>query len=174
MADDHELARLMREVEYRKWALQSPNSIECGRPEARIAYFLAEREYAQARKLHVNIGNIHMELGAYAEALKEFHKALESFNKALSLDEGNEEAKEGLRTTISRINASQASGAVDPERARRAMEDPEIQAIMSDPMVNSALEDMQRDPAAMRRIMADQGLAAKIQKLIAAGVLRVG
>ena len=112
--------------------------------------------------------------GTLQLGMKEYHKALESFNKALALEEGNEEAKEGLRTTIGRINASQASGDVDPERARRAMEDPAIQAILADPMVNSALEDMQRDPAAMRRIMADRGMAEKIQKLIAAGVLRVG
>lgn len=37
--------------------------------------------------------------------------------------------------------------------------------------VNSALEDMQKDPSAMRRVMSDPGMAAKIQKLIAAGVL---
>ena len=51
------------------------------------------------------------------------------------------------------------------------MSDPEIQSILRDPMVNAALEDMQRDPQAMRRVMGDPIMAAKIQKLIAAGVL---
>ena len=53
------------------------------------------------------------------------------------------------------------------------MADPEIQSILRDPMVNAALEDMQRDPQAMRRVMSDNVLAAKIQKLIASGILQV-
>ncbi len=63
---------------------------------------------------------------------------------------------------------------MDEERSRRAMEDPEIQAIMRDPMVNAALEDLQRDQASARRVMNDPAMAPKIEKLIAAGVLRVG
>jgi len=53
------------------------------------------------------------------------------------------------------------------------MQDPEIQQILHDPMINAALEDMQRDPGATRRVMSDPVIAAKIQKLIAAGVLAV-
>lgn len=102
-------------------------------------------------------------------------QALESFQRALDIDPENDEAKTGLRDTIRKINETQhVGGEADPERHRRAMEDPEVQAILTDPMVNAALEDMQRDPGAMRRIMADAGMAAKIQKLIAAGVLRTG
>jgi stress-induced-phosphoprotein 1 len=51
------------------------------------------------------------------------------------------------------------------------MQDPEIQNILRDPMVNAALEDMQRDAGAMRRVMADPTMAGKIQKLIAAGIV---
>jgi hypothetical protein len=53
------------------------------------------------------------------------------------------------------------------------MDDPEIRRIMRDPMVNAALEDMERDPSAMRRVMADPAMGAKIQKLIAAGIVGV-
>lgn len=42
---------------------------------------------------------------------------------------------------------------------------------MRDPMVSAALEDLQRDPSAARRIMSDPGMAAKIQKLVAAGIV---
>lgn len=51
------------------------------------------------------------------------------------------------------------------------MQDPEIQAIMRDPMVNTAIEDMSRDGSAYARVMRDPAMAAKIQKLIAAGIL---
>lgn len=33
---------------------------------------------------------------------------------------------------------------------------------------------MERDPKAIQKIMQDQGLAAKIEKLIQAGVLKMG
>ena len=50
---------------------------------------------------------------------------------------------------------------------------PTVQAIMMDPMVNQAIQDLQSDPTAYRRVMGDPVMGAKIQKLIAAGVLGV-
>lgn len=35
---------------------------------------------------------------------------------------------------------------VDPERQRRAMEDPDIQAIMRDPIMQKVLEDLSTNP----------------------------
>ena len=107
--------------------------------------------------------------------MREYHKAIESYRKALELEPGNNEATEGLRTTVDKINAGSGGGkkgeGEGAERASRAMQDPEIQAILRDPMVSAALEDMQRDAGAYRRVMGDPGMAAKIQKLIAAGVV---
>jgi stress-induced-phosphoprotein 1 len=115
---------------------------------------------------HCKKGNVHF-------ATKEFHKALSCFQKALELDKENEEAKEGLRKTVAKINESSSSGVGDQERLARAMADPEIQAIMRDPMVSAALEDLQRDPSAARKVLNDPSIAPKIQKLIAAGVIGV-
>ncbi len=53
------------------------------------------------------------------------------------------------------------------------MADPEIQAILRDPMVQTALEDLGRDPSYARKVMADPHMSAKISKLIAAGVLKM-
>ena len=94
------------------------------------------------------------------------------YNAALKLEPGNREAMEGLERTIMRINAD-AGGKADEERSARAMADPEVQAILRDPMVSQALQDMQRDPAAMRTVMSDPAMAAKIRRLIAAGVISV-
>ncbi len=60
------------------------------------------------------------------------------------------------------------------ERAKRAMADPEIQAILQTPEVRNALAEMQRDPKAIQNVMKNRSLAEKIEKLIAAGVLRMG
>jgi stress-induced-phosphoprotein 1 len=72
---------------------------------------------------------------------------------------------------VARINEVQTGD--DPERSARAMADPEIQQILRDPMVSAAIQDIQRDPRAAAKVMADPGMAAKIQKLVAAGVLQV-
>ena len=59
-------------------------------------------------------------------------------------------------------------------RAKRAMADPEIQAILQTPEVRNALADLERDPKAINRIMSNKSLAEKIEKLIAAGILKMG
>ena len=61
----------------------------------------------------------------------------------------------------------------DPERQKRAMADPEIQAILGDPQMRSILQEMQTDPKKANAAMQDPDISAKLQKLIAAGVLQV-
>ena len=53
-------------------------------------------------------------------------------------------------------------------------QDPEIRQIYSDPMVRSTLEQMSKDPAAYQKAMSNPGMAMKIQKLMAAGLLSFG
>ena len=64
-------------------------------------------------------------------------------------------------------------GEVDQERQARAMADPEIQAILGDPQLRSILQEMQTDPKKAQAAMNDPVVGAKLQKLIAAGVLQV-
>jgi stress-induced-phosphoprotein 1 len=56
---------------------------------------------------------------------------------------------------------------------RHAMADPEIQQIMQDPRIRQVLQDMQENPAAGQAALRDPDIAARINKLIAAGVLKV-
>jgi stress-induced-phosphoprotein 1 len=54
------------------------------------------------------------------------------------------------------------------------MADPEIQAILMDPTIRQVLTDMQENPAfAQRALSGDASIRAKVEKLIAAGVLQV-
>jgi len=109
-------------------------------------------------------------------ALNELHKALDTFSAVLAGDKDNAEAREGLKRTTDKINAAAGGGAKgdegDAERAAKAMADPEVQAILRDPLVNKALEDMQSTPGAYARVMRDATMGPKITKLIAAGILR--
>ena len=54
------------------------------------------------------------------------------------------------------------------------MADPEIQAILQTPEVRNALQELQTNPAAIQNVMKNPSLAAKIQKLIEAGVIGTG
>lgn len=105
--------------------------------------------------------------------LKEYHKAMDAYNVILKFEPENEEAKRGLDQVVTTINSQSATGEVDQERQARAMADPEIQAILGDAQMRSILSEMQSDPKKAQAAMSDPTISAKLQKLIAAGVLQV-
>lgn len=73
--------------------------------------------------------------------MKEYHKALDAYNKGLAIDPSNAELLDGRQKTYIAIQS-----APDEERIRRAGQDPEIQAILQDPMMINVLNDMKNDP----------------------------
>ena len=101
-------------------------------------------------------------------AMKEYHKAIATFREALALEPSNADSLDGMRLTQGKINEGSRGGANDEERSRRAMEDPEIQLLLRDPMVNAALEDLQKDQASAAKVFRDPVMKAKIEKLIGA------
>lgn len=80
----------------------------------------------------------------------------------------------GLNRVARIIESNNASGNVDPQQRARAMADPEIKAILEDPYIQSALREMQTDPAAFQGYMKQPDVAEKISKLIHSGILQVG
>ncbi|MBN3288857.1 STIP1 protein, partial [Polyodon spathula] len=81
------------------------------------------------------------------EAMKDFSKALESYQKALELDSNSKEAIEGSRRCM--LAQYQRNDDTPEEVKKRAMGDPEVQQIMSDPAMRLILEQMQKDPQAL-------------------------
>jgi stress-induced-phosphoprotein 1 len=57
------------------------------------------------------------------------------------------------------------------EKYKRAMQDPEVQKIMGDPVMQTILKQMQEDPAAARDHLKNPVIASKIQTLINAGII---
>jgi len=104
--------------------------------------------------------------------LKQYHKALDTYDKGLALDPEASELIEGKRVTLRAINEENATGQVDPARRAEAMKDPEIQAILRDPMINKVLSDMQSDPQNAQAALKDPEIMGKLEKLIQAGVLQ--
>ncbi len=106
-------------------------------------------------------------------AFKEYHKAMESYKKGLEIDPNNATCKEGLKKVTQQINygRSQMTDEEKKTQAAHAMADPDIQAILNDPVVQQTLRDFGENPQAAQQAMADAGMREKIQKLIAAGVV---
>ncbi|KAG6322168.1 hypothetical protein E4U22_000595 [Claviceps purpurea] len=62
----------------------------------------------------------------------------------------------------------------EEQTRERLQQDPEIMSIMQDPVMQSILQQAQSNPMALQDHMKNPGVKSKIQKLMAAGVIRVG
>ncbi|CAD8153472.1 unnamed protein product [Paramecium octaurelia] len=119
-------------------------------------------------KAYVKKANCHF-------VMKEFHKAKTVYEKGLELEPNNVEMQQGLEKV--RFSILQGSGSEEEQqqRAKRAMQDPEIQQILREPEVINLLNDMKDHPQdGLKAIKQNPSLAAKIEKLIEAGVLKTG
>lgn len=117
-------------------------------------------------KAYIRKGNIHF-------FMKEYHKCLTVYEKGLKLAPDNKELRQGLFKTNMKIQEQQSSGEVDEAQVQQAMKDPEIQQLLQDPQMQTLLKQMQEDPKFAAQAMRDPSVASKIQKLVAAGCLRV-
>ena len=108
--------------------------------------------------------------------MKEFDKAMETYEQGLKYDPESAELKEGLMRCIqgiNRMNRGDASEEEMKERQAKGMADPEVQSILSDPIMRQVLSEMQEDPRAAQKHMAHPDVAKKIDKLVAAGVIQI-
>jgi len=110
--------------------------------------------------------------------MKEYNKAIETYQEGLDKcgDPNNEELKKGIQSCAYMMNAGNR-GELTPEeqkeRQERAMQDPEIQQILSDPVMRQVLNDMQEDPKAAQDHLKNPMVMGKIQKLVSAGILQI-
>nr|XP_022333019.1 stress-induced-phosphoprotein 1-like [Crassostrea virginica] len=105
--------------------------------------------------------------GSILLAMKEPTKASSAYQKALEIDPNSEEAQKGYR------DAMLAEGN-DPEAVRkRAMGDPEVQAILNDPAMRLILEQMQKDPNAFKEHLKNPEIAKKLEKLLECGIIAI-
>lgn len=169
-------------------------------PEAKKEYEEAIRRNPKDAKIYSNLAGCLLKLGAAPDALrhldkcleldptfvrayarkgqahsqmKEYHKALKAYEDGLKLDKENQELLQGKQAVMYQVQQSQGAGG-DQEQLRHAMADPEIQEILKDPQMNIVLQNMQDNPSSLNEYMQDKKIADGINKLIAAGVLKVG
>jgi stress-induced-phosphoprotein 1 len=169
-----------------------PHALRSGPPSAN----------PEAHKLYSNLAACYTKLGAYPEGLKaadrcielapdfakgysrkgalqfltkEYSKALATYEQGLARDPDSAELRDGAARcvdAIGRLAAGDASEEELAERRAKAMEDPEVQGILRDPVMQNVLQDLQTDPRAAQHHLAHPDIRAKISKLVAAGVIQ--
>ncbi|GAB4834235.1 Hsp70-Hsp90 organizing protein 3 [Ancistrocladus abbreviatus] len=114
--------------------------------------------------------------GAVQFFMKEYDKSLETYQEGLKHDPNNQELTDGVRRCVEQINKA-SRGDLSPEelkeRQAKAMQDPEIQNILTDPVMRQVLVDFQENPKAAQEHMKNPMVMNKIQKLISAGIVQV-
>ncbi|CAD7935112.1 unnamed protein product [Amoebophrya sp. A120] len=136
----------------------------------------ALKDLEEAVKLDPNYVKAYSRKGACHFFMKDYNKALAAYESGLKLDPNDEGCKKGRIDVMMKIqSASRGGDAPDQQQVQEAMKDPEIQAILKDPQMNLILQEMQANPAsAQEMINKDPKIANAIQKLMGAGILRMG
>ncbi|KAK9148001.1 hypothetical protein Scep_006758 [Stephania cephalantha] len=114
--------------------------------------------------------------GAVQFFMKEYDKAMETYQEGLKLDPNNQELLDGVRRCVEQINKANR-GDISPEelkeRQAKAMQDPEIVNILSDPIMRQVLTDFQENPRAAQDHLKNPQVMNKIQKLVSAGIVQI-
>lgn len=99
---------------------------------------------------------------------------MESYQRGLAIDESDRLCRQGLQKVMQAINSGSTDEESARQRAEQALADPEIQAILQDPIMRTVLSDLQTNPMEAQKAMRDPDIARKLEKLIASGVVRMG
>ncbi|KAH8695935.1 putative heat shock protein [Talaromyces proteolyticus] len=109
-------------------------------------------------------------------AMKEYNKALDALTGASEHDTTGKNAREieQQQQKVLEAQFSARAGETEAETAERIQNDPEIMSILQDPVMQSILQQAKGDPAALQEHMKNAQVRSQIQKLVAAGVIRMG
>lgn len=114
--------------------------------------------------------------GAAQYFMKEYDKAIQTYQEGLRIEPRNQELLDGIKSCVAQVNKTNR-GDLTPEelkeRQARALQDPEIQQILTDPIMRQVLQDFQEDPKAAAEHQKNPMIMARIQKLVAAGIVQV-
>jgi len=127
---------------------------------------LALSDCEECIKLDPTFVKGYLRKGACLLAMKDSSKAMQTYAKAKELDPNCQEAHDGYMKCFATDD--------DPEAIkRRAMNDPEIQGILKDPVMQMILQQMQDNPKALKEHLQNPEIAAKIQKLMQSGLIAI-
>ncbi|KAK6496874.1 Hsp90 cochaperone [Arthrobotrys musiformis] len=118
----------------------------------------------------------HIRLAQGYFGLKDYNKVLDALAAATAADKDlkhTREIEELSQKTMSTMYTAHENETEEQAR-ERIQRDPEIVSIISDPIMQTILNQAKSDPMALQEHMRNPTVRTKIQKLIAAGVIRLG
>ncbi|KAK4984752.1 Hsp90 cochaperone [Elasticomyces elasticus] len=109
-------------------------------------------------------------------AMREYNKCLDVCALATQHDGEGKNGREIEQQSQKALQAqfSAREGETEEQTMERIQRDPDILAILQDPVMQSILQQAKGEPAALQDHMRNPEIRGKIQKLIAAGVIRLG
>ncbi|RDW61210.1 Hsp90 cochaperone STI1 [Aspergillus mulundensis] len=108
-------------------------------------------------------------------AMKEYSRAIDACSAAAEHDDGSHAREiEQQQQKVLDAQFSARAGETEQETMQRIQNDPEIMSILQDPVMQSILQQAKGDPAALQEHMKNTQVRLQIQKLMAAGVIRLG
>ncbi|KAG8721995.1 Hsp90 cochaperone [Ceratobasidium sp. 394] len=107
-------------------------------------------------------------------SMREYTKAMEVAQEASDVDTEKQHTREIEQQLekAARELYNQQAGETDEQTLQRAMRDPEVASIMNDPVMQQILQQAQQNPAALQDHMKNPVVSKKIQKLVAAGIIK--
>ncbi|KAG0635310.1 hypothetical protein HOY80DRAFT_910921 [Tuber brumale] len=136
----------------------------------------AVRDCDDAIKRDPGFMRAHIRKAQACFAMREYNKCLEACNAATEADTESKHTREieDLTRKAMQTMYSAREGETEEQTMERIQKDPEIVAIISDPVMQSILQQAKRDPAALTEHMKNPVVRGKVQKLMAAGIIRIG
>lgn len=138
-----------------------------------LEYPSALEDVMKAIELDPNFVKAYSRKGNLHFYMKDYYKALKAYSKGLEIDPENKECMQGYQMCVMKIDEMSKSEQVDEEQFKKSMADPEIQQIISDPQFQIILQKLNENPNAIGEYVKDPKIYNGLQKLIAAGILKV-
>lgn len=134
----------------------------------------ALKDAEEAIKVDPNFVKAYIRKANVLHSMREYTRALEALQAAETVDTANAHASEIHAQELKTQQAlfSQRAGETEEQTLERAMRDPEVAKIMTDPVMQQILQQAQGNPAALQEHMKSPIIREKIMKLINAGVIK--
>ncbi|GHJ89129.1 hypothetical protein NliqN6_5531 [Naganishia liquefaciens] len=134
----------------------------------------ALKDAEEAIKIDPSFVKAYIRKSMVLHGMKEYTKAIQACQDALEADTDKKHTRE-IEQQMQKCmmeTYAQRSNETDEQTLERAMKDPEVASIMSDPVMQSLLQQAQSDPRALQDHMKNPMIKQKIQKLVAAGIIK--
>lgn len=139
-----------------------------------MSYPDAIRDCDKAIELDPNFLKAYTRKATAYNVMKQYRKSMETLDQARVIDKDHKHSREieELYQKASTQRFATLPGETEDQRTERLCQDPEIDEIRRDPVMNTILQQAASDPAALRDHMKNPEVSRKINLLAAAGIIR--